>query len=694
MKKTILLSVCIFLCGAALAQQFPWQDRSLSPEARADSLIAHLTLEQKAALMMNRAQGVPELGIHDYNFWSEALHGCARAGIATVFPQAIGMASSWDEDLIRQVFDVASTEHRIKYVQYRKEGGDPHYRCLHVWTPNINIFRDPRWGRGQETYGEDPYLTYRMGRAVVEGLQGKPDENGYYKLAACLKHYAVHSGPEATRHTVDITGVSYRDLMETYLYAFENIIKTTDVQQVMCAYNAVDGKPCCASPNLLQYFLREKWGFKGIVVSDCNAVADMHKVEARGLFPNDRPHAGAHALLNGTDLECGWGAPTLALAVQAGYATEADVDKSLKRVLLSRIRVGDLDPLESVSWNNVTEDMLATPESHELAVKMACESMVLLQNDGILPLAKGTKVAVMGPNAADPVCVLGNYEGTPRHAVCALEGIKARFGADVVDDPAQADVIIYIGGINPKLEAEEGDHQDAVEGFFKGDRTTIEFPRLQRAEIKALTDSGHKVVLVNMSGSAMGLAQESGECAAIMQAWYGGEGAGTAIAKILAGDYNPSGKLPVTFYASDLDLPDFECYDMAGRTYRYFKGKPLWAFGHGLSYTTFKYLKAKVRRDKLVIKLRNTGKVAGDEIVQVYVRDLDDAEGPIKALRAFKRVSVKPGRRARVTIPLDDKMFASFDKTTGELSKVTGNYELLCGGSSEDSGLISVKVSR
>ena len=370
------------------------------------------------------------------------------------------------------------------------------------------------------------------------------------------------------------------------------------------------------------------------------------------------------------------------------------MDKSLKRVLLSRIRVGDLDPLESVSWNNVTEDMLATPESHELAVKMACESMVLLQNDGILPLAKGTKVAVMGPNAADTVCVLGNYEGTPRHAVCALEGIKARFGADVVDDPAQADVIIYIGGINPKLEAEEGDHQDAVEGFFKGDRTTIEFPRLQRAEIKALTDAGHKVVLVNMSGSAMGLAQESGECAAIMQAWYGGEGAGTAIAKILAGDYNPSGKLPVTFYASDLDLPDFECYDMAGRTYRYFKGKPLWAFGHGLSYTTFKYLKAKVRRDKLVIKLRNTGKVAGDEIVQVYVRDLDDAEGPIKALRAFRRVSVKPGRRARVTIPLDDKMFASFDKTTGELSKVTGNYELLCGGSSEDSGLISVKVSR
>ena len=271
MKKTILLSVCIFLCGAALAQQFPWQDRSLSPEARADSLIAHLTLEQKAALMMNRAQGVPELGIHDYNFWSEALHGCARAGIATVFPQAIGMASSWDEDLIRQVFDVASTEHRIKYVQYRTEGGDPHYRCLHVWTPNINIFRDPRWGRGQETYGEDPYLTYRLGRAVVQGLQGEPVD-GYYKLAACLKHYAVHSGPEATRHTVDITGVSYRDLMETYLYAFENIIKTTDVQQVMCAYNAVDGKPCCASPNLLQYFLREKWGFKGIVVSDPTTV--------------------------------------------------------------------------------------------------------------------------------------------------------------------------------------------------------------------------------------------------------------------------------------------------------------------------------------------------------------------------------------------------------------------------------------
>jgi len=693
MKKTIILSLCIFMLCPAFAQQFPWQDRSLSVEARADSLIAHLTLEQKANMMMNTAQGVPELGVPDYNFWNEALHGCARAGLATVFPQVIGMASSWDEDLLRQVFDIASTEQRIKYVDYRTNGGNPWYHCLHVWTPNINIFRDPRWGRGQETYGEDPYLTYRMGRACVEGLQGEP-QDGYDKLHACVKHYAVHSGPESTRHTVDITGVSYRDLMETYLYAFEKIIKTTDVQQVMCAYNAVDGKPCCASPNLLQYFLREKWGFKGFVVSDCNAVADMHNPETRNLFPGDRPHAAAHALINGTDLECGRGAPALKEAVEAGWVSEADIDKSLRRLLISRIRLGDLDPLEDVCWNHVTEDMLASEESRAVALKMALESIVLLQNDGILPLAEGTKIAVMGPNAADTVAVLGNYNGTPRHAVCALEGLTARFGADLVDDPAKADVIIYIGGITPKLEAEEGDHEEAVEGFYKGDRTTIEFPRAQRAEIKALADAGCKIVLVNMSGSAMGLAQESKECAAILQAWYGGEAAGTAIAQILAGDYNPSAKLPVTFYASDADLPDFEDYDMAGRTYRYFKGEPLWAFGHGLSYTGFKYRKVKVRGDNLVVKVRNTGKMAGDEVIQVYVRDLDDAEGPLKALRAFKRVSINPRRAVRVKIPLTDEMFASFDKSTGELSKVTGNYELLVGGSSEDSKLVSVKVSR
>jgi len=693
MKKTILLSLCILVLSPAFAQQFPWQDRSLSVEARADSLIAHLTLEQKANMMMNTAQGVPELGVPDYNFWNEALHGCARAGLATVFPQAIGMASSWDEDLIRKVFDIASTEQRIKYVDYRTNGGNPWYHCLHVWTPNINIFRDPRWGRGQETYGEDPYLTYRLGRAVVEGLQGEP-QDGYDKLAACLKHYAVHSGPESTRHTATINGVSYRDLMETYFYAFEHIIKTTDVQQVMCAYNGFEGEPCCANPNLLKHFLREKWGFKGFVVSDCSAVDDLKNPAARNLFPGDRAMAAAHALKSGTDLECGRSAPALAEAVERGLVPESALDKSLRLLLISRIRLGDLDPLEDVCWNHVTEDMLASDESRAVALDMALESMVLLQNDGILPLAKGTKVAVMGPDATDTIAVLGNYNGTPRHAVCALEGIAARFGEDYVEDPAQADVIIYVGGITPQLEAEEGDHSEAVEGFYKGDRTTIELPRAQRAEIKALADAGHKIVMVNMSGSAMGLAQESKECAAIMQAWYGGEAAGTAIAQILAGDYNPSGKLPVTFYASDADLPDFECYDMAGRTYRYFQGQPLWAFGHGLSYTTFKYRKAKVRGGNLVVKLRNTGKLAGDEVVQVYVRDLDDPEGPIKALRAFKRVNVKPHRCVRVKIPLTDEMFASFDKSTGELSKVTGNYEILCGGSSEDSKLVSVKVSR
>ena len=680
------------LCGLLAAQSFPYQDPALSAEQRAEDLLGRLTLEQKASLMMNASPAIPELGIRAYNWWNEALHGAARAGLATVFPQAIGMAASWDEALLEEVFDIASTEQRIKFIQYRRNPeGSPQYHGLTVWTPNINIFRDPRWGRGQETYGEDPYLTARMGYAVVKGLQG-PQDGPYDKLHACLKHYAVHSGPEGTRHQFDARDISWRDLAETYLYAFGDIISRTDVQEVMCAYNRFEGEPCCGSDQLLIRILREKWGYKGLVVSDCGAIDDFWKEGRHGTYLNDPGTAVARAVRSGTDLECGSSYRHLLDAVAQGKLTEAEIDVSLRRLLVARFRLGEMDPDESVSWNRIDESLLASEAHRATALRMARESMVLLQNNGILPLRKDIKVAVTGPNAADSVAMWGNYNGIPVRTVTARQGIADKLDAGCLTDIGEAEVVIYVGGISPRMEGEE--MRNSPEGFNRGDRTTIELPRAQRAEVDSLRALGKRIVFVNFSGSAMGLLPETQRCEAILQAWYPGEAGGTAIADVLFGDCNPSGRLPVTFYRSDADLPDFDDYDMAGHTYRYFTGTPLFHFGHGLSYADFRYGRARIRRGELVVRVRNRGRMDGDEVVQLYMGKREDVEGPQMALRAFRRVRIPAGKSVKVRIPLDEGTFATYDEASGELRATPGHFTLYYGPSADRSVLKQLHIRR
>ena len=686
-RKTLTAIVAaLFLGTAALAQPYPYQDPKLSPEERADDLLARLDIDQKAKLMTNYSFEIPELGIRTYNWWSEALHGAARAGLATSFPQSIGMASSWDVELLQEVFDIASTEQRIKFVLGRRNGLDPLYRGLTVWTPNINIFRDPRWGRGQETYGEDPYLTAKMGAAVVRGLQGEP-RDGYDKLHACLKHYAVHSGLEYERHHFDVSDIPMRDFRETYLYAFEDIIRNTDVQEVMCAYNSVFGKPCCNNDQLLTRILREEWGYKGLVVSDCSAIRDLYAPPGHQPFPDDPTSAIASAVRSGTDLECGKTYRQMANAIREGKIDEKEVDVSLRRLLIARFRLGEMDPEESVCWNQVDTALLDCPAHQAVALKMAHESMVLLHNEGILPLAKeGVRYAVIGPYAKDEEYPLGNYKGSPAHVISAYEGIANSVGADnVCDNADEAEIVIYVGGINPRIEGEEMPVE--IEGFFHGDRTSIELPKDQREEIAALKAAGKRVVYVNYSGSAMALVPETQNCEAILQAWYGGEMAGAAIADILFGDYNPSGKLPVTFYASDADLPDVRDYHMEGRTYRYFYGEPLWPFGYGLSYTTFKYGRPRIRNGEIVVRVRNTGDRDGDEIVQMYIRNRKDTDGPRMALRGFKRVSIPKGKSVVVRIPFDDRTFETFDESKGKMSIQPGRFDIFVGGSSDATAL-------
>ena len=454
MKRHLLTSALgLTLALAASAQQvLPYQDPALSPAERANDLLGRLTLEQKVKLMQNDSPAIPELGIHNFNWWSEALHGAARSGTATVFPQAIGMAASFDDELLADVFDIASTEQRIKYIQARRKDDVKRYAGTAVWTPNINIFRDPRWGRGQETYGEDPYLTMRMGYAAVQGLQGQtpaarrqfdalraahPEASAAYrhdKLHACLKHYAVHSGPEYERHKFDARDISLRDLAETYLYAFERLVRTTDVKEVMCAYNAFEGKPCCGSDQLLTQILRREWGYKNLVVSDCSAIRDFYNgPKTHNLFPGDAAQSSANAVLSGTDLECGSSYGALPEAVHRGAISEADLDVSVRRILTARFEMGDMDDLDAVAWNHIPESELATPASAAVAYRMALESMVLLQNrDGVLPLAtgRGKTYAVVGPNASDSLTLWGNYCGTPRRTVTVLDGIRALLGPD------------------------------------------------------------------------------------------------------------------------------------------------------------------------------------------------------------------------------------------------------------------------
>ena len=690
--------------------QLPFQDKTLSPEQRAADIVGRLTLEEKAALLRYDSPAVERLGIPAYNWWNEALHGVARNGNATVYPMPVAMASTFDPQLIEEVFTSVSDEARVKYRLARTVENPENYwyKGLTFWTPNINIFRDPRWGRGMETYGEDPYLTGQLGMAVVRGLQGDRD-NGDLKAQACAKHFAVHSGPESTRHSFDVR-VSERDLRETYLPAFRDLVVKAKVDEVMFAYNRFEGYPCGASERLLKDILKDEWGFEGLIVSDCWAVSDFFNGHGWSANPVE---AIAAAINAGMDLECGALTPLAVKAVKEGLLDESTIDERLTKLFTVRFALGEMD-FES-PWDNIPEEVLCSESHSEQALDIARKSLVLLSNDGILPLKKGAKIGLTGPNAADSVMMWGNYNGFPLRTVTLLDALKARIpdieyvkgcshaaeldstATDidaVVKEFEDCDIVIFASGISPSLEGEE--MPVTIPGFSGGDRTSIELPAIQKQLIAALAQAGKKVVLVNFSGSAIALTDEAKLCNAILQAWYPGQEGGTAIADVLFGDFNPCGKLPVTFYADDSQLPDFDDYAMTGRTYRYFTGTPLYPFGHGLGYSQFKYRKPKVRNTgsgkELVLKLKNKGRMDGDEIVQVYVSRPDDTEGPVKALKAFKRVPVKAGKTVKVVIPLDEETFEWWNPESGRMEYRAGEYILHVGGSSDASVQKTVKV--
>ena len=705
------MAFCIVLLLAATCNTQAQTEKvdNRSHLERAKELCSKLTLEEKVRLMEHESPAIERLGIPQWNWWSEALHGVGRNGRATVFPITMGLASTFDDALVQRCFDVVSTEARAKYNKARKEGHMKIYECLSFWTPNINIFRDPRWGRGQETYGEDPYLTSKMGLAVVRGLQGE-EGHRYLKLYACAKHFAVHSGPEWNRHSYNVENLPVRDLWETYLPAFKELTTKGKVREVMCAYQRFDGEPCCGSNRLLQQILRNEWGFDGLVTSDCWAVDDFWKSGRHG-FSKSKEDAISHALISGTDVECGETFHSLIDAVKAGKVTEAKIDESLIRLLKGRYELGDLDDPSLVEWSSISPDTIDCQTHKNIALEAARRSIVLLQNNNnILPLKPETKILVMGENAVDSTMQWGNYNGFPSHTTTILEGLQKIgrsveyiVGVPMVTTPEApysideellqekvkaADVVIFVGGITPRLEGEEMDVK--YPGFKGGDRTSIELPEVQRQMIGKLHKMGKPIVYVNCSGSAIALAPEKRICSAIVQAWYGGQWGGQAVAEVLFGKVNPSGKLPVTFYASTYQLPDYEDYRMKNRTYRYFKGKPLWSFGEGLSYTTFKLGKPVYTPGSVKVNIRNTGKRDGEEVIQIYLRKEDDTDGPIKALRAFKRVSLKAGESKDITIPFTQENFEWWDVSSNTMRPLEGKYLMTVGTDSKNGQQLSI----
>ena len=706
--RTLSLFLAFFSLGILLPHNLRAQayaDTKLSPEERAADLVSRLTLEEKASLMTYRSAAIERLGIPAYNWWNEALHGVARNGSATVFPEPIGMAASFDDALLYEVFTAVSDEARVKHRMALADGESGWYQGLTFWTPNINIFRDPRWGRGMETYGEDPYLTGMMGLAVVRGLQGdslscarEAEKQGLprvLKAHACAKHFAVHSGPEADRHRFDAR-ISERDLRETYLPAFKDLVTKGNVQEVMVAYNRFRGVPCGASDELINKILRGEWGYKGLITSDCWGINDFY-VKGRHEFVKTPVEAAAAAVHAGVDTECGSVYHHIPAAVRSGLLDERDVDTCLKRLIEARIRLGEFDRLPL--WSELPESIVEGPRSRSLDRRMTRETLVLLKNDGVLPLKKGGKVALIGPNADDREMMWGNYNPVPNATITLKDALEVRVdGLDYFKaceavhhiDPVEEilarlegfDTVIFAGGISSRLEGEE--MHVSVPGFSAGDRTDIELPQVQRDILAALHQAGKQVILVNFSGSAIGLVPETQSCNAILQAWYPGQEGGAAIAEVLLGDVNPSGKLPVTFYRGVDQLPPFEDYDMKGHTYRFFTGEPLFPFGFGLSYTTFRYGKPRIQGDRLVVPVTNTGRRAGVEVVQLYIRRPDDPDGPLKTLRDFRRVAIPAGKTVRVSFPLTDETFRWWSEQAQDMVPLPGCYEVLCGGSSED----------
>lgn len=870
--KRLFLIAAILVGASASAQEIPaYLNTKLDPTERAKDLTSRLTLEEKTSLMWDESEGVPRLGIKRFSWWSEGLHGIGYQKDVTVFPEPIGMAASFNEELVGRIFDAVSDEGRALYnIQTAAGKEDTRFHSLSIWTPNVNIFRDPRWGRGQETYGEDPYLMGRMGVQVVKGLQG-PDDSPYRKTLACAKHYAVHSGPEYTRHYANVTNVMPRDMWETYMPAFKDLVIKGDVREVMGAYQRLEDIPCCANTRLLQDILRDEWGYKYMVVSDCGAISDFwenHKTSS------DKAHASAAGVNAGTDVECGFGYTyeSIPEAVALGILTEEEVDKHVVRLLEARISLGEFDDPEVNPWTKIPASVINGFEHRALTLEMALQTMTLLKNDGgVLPLKKNAKIAVLGPNAADPRVVWGNYSSTPSYTVSILDGIKSKSRGKIVYDPVcdivkdyviesslgecsidgqtglrgrfwnnihwdgkpvnslysakpidvsslwedrfaegveadnfsaeyetvfkpsvsgrytiavnmtggtiirvndekhvdlyckrapndadyefdavagkeykirvnyyqengrtaaafkldigrkvpvdnsriiaeklkGIDVVVFVGGISASFEGEEMPVE--LPGFLNGDRTDIELPAVQRNFLRALKDAGKKVIFVNLSGSAIALEPEMKSCDAILQAWYPGERGGEAVASVLFGDYNPGGKLPITFYKNLAQLPAYEDYTMKGRTYRYMTEEPLFPFGYGLSYTTFKIGNASCSVDGrpvsgdvrmklgeslvLSVPVTNKGKRAGSETVQVYVRRTDDAEGPIKTLRGYAKVNVAAGKTADAAISLDETSFEWYDEASQRMKATPGEFELFYGNSSDSRDLQSIKVT-
>ncbi|HEX4119214.1 MAG TPA: glycoside hydrolase family 3 C-terminal domain-containing protein [Verrucomicrobiae bacterium] len=694
-----------------------WKDASQTIDARVRDLVGRMTLAEKVEQMRNSAPAISRLGVPAYDYWNECLHGVARAGIATVFPQAIGMAATWDVPLVHEEADVIATEARAKDNDYRSQhdGNSARYFGLTFWTPNINIFRDPRWGRGQETYGEDTFLTSRLAVSFIRGLQG--DDPKYVKAMACAKHFVVHSGPESERHRFDAEP-SERDFYDTYLPHFEAAVREGHVGAVMGAYNSVYGKPACANPFLLTTLLRERWGFTGHVVSDCGAI---HDIFAHHKYTKTPEEAAALAVKAGDDLCCGQDYNALVQAVQQNLISESQINDALGRVLTARFRLGLFDPPEMVPYARIPFSENDSAAHRDLALKVARESIVLLKNDGLLPLdrKKIRHIVVVGVNAVSVEMLLGNYKGEPSSAIPVLDGVADVAGPDIkvdyepgcplalradksakvdpeyLDEAVQAaksaDVVIYVGGINSELEGEQ--MRVNYEGFDGGDRTRIELPEPQTKMLKLLQATGKPVVFVNCSGSAIAMPWEAEHLPAIVQAWYPGEEGGRAVAEVLFGTVNPAGRLPVTFYRSTDDLPAFDNYSMANRTYRYFNGKPLFAFGHGLSYTHFDYRQAKLKNETvdangtitLSFDLANTGKAAGDEVAQVYFRQAhSSAEQPRLALCGFQRVHLQQGKRETVRFEIPAARFRHWDTSEKQYVVEPGDYELLIGAASDD----------
>jgi len=715
MKTYYVLVLCLLTaylagCTGGKSYEYPFLNPGLTASERAADVVSRLTLEEKVSQMLNKTPAIERLGIPPYDWWNECLHGVARTEyLVTVYPQAIAMAAGWDKDAIKLMGDYTSEEGRAIYNTSSAKGDYRIYHGLTYWTPNINIFRDPRWGRGQETYGEDPFLTASLGQYFVEGLQGNDPE--YLKAAACAKHFAVHSGPESNRHIFDVSVTSY-DLWDTYLPAFQTLVKDAGVAGVMCAYNAYEGQPCCGSDKLMIDILRNDWGFTGYVTSDCGAIDNFYRTHKT--HP-DAPSAAADAVFHGTDIDCGNRAYRgLVDAVHEGKITEEQIDVSLKRLFEIRFRLGLFD--EETPFSKIDSTTLRKETHTAHALKMAQQSIVLLKNDGVLPLNKEAlkKVAIVGPNTDNPEVQLGNYNGFPEKSYTPLDGLKAKLpGVEIIYEPGcsyasdtldgkkvnyqavatrvkDADVIIFAGGISPRLEGEE--MRVSEPGFFGGDRTTILLPKVQTEMMKALKATGKPVVFVMMTGSAIATPWESDNINAIVNAWYDGEYAGVAIADVLFGDYNPSGHLPVTFYAADSDLPDFEDYAMTNRTYKYFTGKTLYPFGYGLSYTNFAYEWLEKPAEsysadgtiKFALNVKNTGECDGDVVSQVYVRYPTGKNLPLKELRAFDRKTIAHGGSSRIDVSIPVSQLAKWDDAAGKLVVPAGAYTIYAGNHSED----------